>query len=96
MLEDLKLLLGILNNDKDEVLEVLIRQATFEVKNYTNREDVATLKDIILQIAIIKYNRLGTEGLQSETYSGSSYTYIDTYPDSIIKTLKRMRRLKTL
>lgn len=96
MLEDLKLLLGILNDQKDEVLELLIRQATFEVKSYTNRDDVANLKDLILQIAIIKYNRMGTEGLASESYSGSSYSYIDTYPDNIIKHLKRMRRLKTI
>lgn len=96
MLEDLKLLLGILNDQKDEVLELLIRQATFEVKSFTNRDDVANLKDLILQIAIIKYNRMGTEGLASESYSGSSYSYIDTYPDNIIKALKRMRRLKTI
>lgn len=96
MLEDLKLLLGILNSEKDEVLQLLIRQATFEVKSFTNRDDVANLKDIILQIAIIKYNRMGTEGLASESYSGSSYSYIDTYPENIIKTLKKMRRLKTI
>lgn len=40
-------------------------------------------------MVVFRYNRLGTEGLNSESYSGASYNYSDGYPDDIMKALDR-------
>lgn len=96
MLNNIKLLLGLTDNTKDELIELLIMQATDEAKDFTHREDVSILSSTIAQMVIWKYNRMGTEGLNSESYSGVSYNYAQDYPDSIMRTLKRYRKLIVL
>lgn len=96
MLENVKLLLGIQGTDKDKILQLLISQAIDEVKDFTHREDVYPLQSTIEKIVVYNYNRMGTEGLNSESYSGQSYNYSTDYPDSIMRTLKRYRKLIVL
>lgn len=94
MLEVIKVLLGLTGNDKDTLLTVLLEQAKDEAIAYTNN---ATVPDsIIIKMAIYKYNRLGTEGLESESYSGASYTYSTDYPDDIMRVLKLNAKLRTI
>lgn len=50
----------------------------------------------IAQIGVIKYNRHGTEGTSSESYSGISESYIDGYPGEIKAALTRWRKLVVL
>ena len=90
MLETMKLLLG-LDASKDSLCQVLIQQALDEAIAYTNNEDVA--ENLIVQMAIYKYNRLGTEGLNSENYSGVSFNYLNDYPENIVKQLRRFKKL---
>lgn len=96
MLEDIKLLLGITSTDKDELLELLISQATGEAKRLTNNENVAVLRSAIIKMVIYSYNRLGTEGLNSESYSGVSYSYAIDYPEVILRELRSLRKLRML
>lgn len=96
MLENIKLLLGITTNDKDNLLNLLISQVIDEVKDFTHREDVYELQSTIEKMVIYNYNRLGTEGVNSESYSGISYNYSTDYPESIMRTLKRYRKLIVL
>ena len=96
MLEDVKALLGIEGTDKDRVLQLLITQAIDEAKDFTHREDVYSLQSTIEKMVVYNYNRMGTEGLNSESYSGQSYNYSADYPDSIMRTLKRYRKLIVL
>ena len=94
MLDDLKLLLGLAIDDEsqDELLELLIKQATNEAKAITTLTEVTpALKVAIVKMAVYNFNRLGTEGLNSENYSGASYNYTDGYPDSILKLLDAAR-----
>lgn len=94
MLEKLKLILGV--TDKDELLRVLLDRATNEVINYTHNNELEKLEYVILDIAIWRYNRIKSEGLDSENYSGVSFNYSADYPDSIKKQLQAYRRIKTL
>lgn len=88
MLEDLKLLLGLSDDSKDELLELIIKQAQTFAKAYTGLESLTpALKTCIVKMAIIDYNRLGTEGLDSESYSGTSYNYSTGYPEFVIQLL---------
>ena len=96
MLENIKLLLGISSTEKDALLLLLIQQAEDEAKDFTHREDVCELQSTIEKMVVYNYNRLGTEGLNSESYSGVSYNYTTDYPEQILKMLKRYRKIVTL
>ena len=48
------------------------------------------------RIAIIKLNRMNTEGLASQSYSGVSESYIDGYPQDILSILNRKRKIKVV
>lgn len=96
MLENVKLLLGITNDSKDALLQLLIQQAEDEAKDFTHRNDVCELQSTIEKMVVYNYNRLGTEGLSSESYSGMSYNYTSDYPEPILKMLKRYRKIVSL
>lgn len=97
MINELKLLLGdSAANYSEELLSLILRISLSEVEDYCGREADATLELCALQIAVIKLNRIGTEGLASQSYSGVSESYIDNYPAEIQTILTRKRKLKTL
>lgn len=96
MLEKLKVLLGLTNNEKDNLLTILIEQTTEEAIAYTHNDNFEELCSIILSMCIYHYNRLGSEGLDSEGYSGVSFNYSNDYPEPIIRALKAKRKLITL
>lgn len=96
MLEKLKLLLSIEGDEKDDLLTLIIDQAIEYATNYTHNNDIHTLVPVILKMAVFDYNRLGTEGLESEGYSGVSFSYSDDYPEYILRSLRSKRRIKTL
>lgn len=96
MLEKIKLCLTN-NTYTDDLINLFIDDTTKEVKIYCNREDIDTeLESIIRRIVIIKLNRMNSEGLSSQSYSGVSESFIDGYPQDIISVLNRKRKLKTL
>ena len=92
MIEDLKTLLGLNDNSKDEIIQQLIIIATDEAKEMTGCKNENTLAAVIKEMTIFKYNRLGTEGLDSESYSGVSYHYASDYPESIKTALDSIRK----
>ncbi|HIU48498.1 MAG TPA: phage head-tail connector protein [Candidatus Avimonoglobus intestinipullorum] len=96
MLFKLKILLGITDNSKDTLLHVLLDCAVDEVKRYCRAEDVEELETLIVQMAVYKYNRIGTEGLQGENYSGAAYTYLNDYPEPIRAALADARRKRAV
>lgn len=96
MLEKIKICLTN-NTYTDDLINLFIDDTTKEVKTYCNREDIDTeLESVIRRIVIIKLNRMNSEGLSSQSYSGVSESFIDGYPQDIISVLNRKRKLKTL
>ena len=96
MLEKIKICLTN-NTYTDELINLFIEDTTKEVKIYCNREDIDTeLESVIRRIVIIKLNRMNSEGLSSQSFSGVSESFIDGYPQDIISVLNRKRKLKTL
>ena len=93
MLEKVKLLLGIADNTKDDLLTLLIEQAVEEAIVYTHNECVAELNTSIIQMVVYKYNRIGTEGVDSEGYSGVSFQYTSDYPENIMRGLRAKRKV---
>jgi len=96
MLDKLKILLNITDNSKDILLRELIDRCSNEAKLYTHRNNVDELETVIRAMCVFNYNRLGTEGLSSEDYTGVSYDYEASYPDSIMSALKALRKVRTI
>ena len=96
MLEKIKICLTN-NTYTDDLINLFLDDTTKEVKIYCNREDIdVELESIIRKIVIIKLNRMNSEGLSSQSFSGVSESFIDGYPQDIIAILNRKRKLKTL
>lgn len=97
MIEDIKLMLGdAANNYSDALINLCVRQATAEVEAYCRRALDTELEMVVEKIAIIKLNRINTEGLASQSFSGVSENYIDGYPTDIMAVLNRKRKVKFL
>lgn len=97
MIEEIKLLLGDAAVDYSEAqINLALKMAISEVEEYCNREVDAALELVAEKIAVIKLNRINTEGLASQSYSGVSESYIDGYPQEITAVLNRKRKIKTL
>ena len=87
-LEKLKKLTG----EKDEeLLQILMEDATAWVLAYTNRTRlVSGLDKTVRDLAVIALNRMGTEGEAARTGSGESYTFEDA-PKQAYDVLNRYR-----
>ena len=97
MIEEIKLLLGeAAANYTDAQIGLALKLAIGEVEDYCNRELDYNLELQALKIAVIKLNRLGTEGLASQGFSGISESYIDGYPADIVAALNRKRKIKVV
>lgn len=97
MIEEIKLLLGdAAANYSDELIGLVLKQAMAEVEAYCRRDLDYELEMVAQRIAIIKLNRINTEGLASQSYSGVSENYIDGYPADILTALNRKRKIKLI
>jgi hypothetical protein len=80
MLEKLKKLIGIAAEDteKDETLNLILEftKQRLQVK-LGGVEPPASLEYIIIEVAIIRFNRIGSEGLASHSVDGESLTFSD-------------------
>ena len=93
MLEQVKLLLGITDNSKDDILSLLIEQATEEALIYTHQNSIDNLLTAIVRMVVYNFNRIGTEGVDSEGYSGVSFQYTSDYPENIMRGLRAKRKV---
>ena len=84
MTEEIKIMLGdAAENFTDTQIGLALKQSLAEVEAYTNRKLDYELEIIAERIAVIKLNRINTEGLSSQSYSGVSESYFDGYPADI-------------
>jgi hypothetical protein len=90
MIEEIKILLGdASSNYTDAQIGLCLKMALAEVEAYCRRTLDYELELTAQRIAIIKLNRMNTEGLASQSYSGVSESYIDGYPADIQAVLNR-------
>ena len=78
MLNNLKLLLGIAPADTtlDETLLLLVDTATARLKNLLGGiEPPESMAHIILEAAVARFNRIGSERLSSHTVEGESLSF---------------------
>lgn len=97
MLEEIKVLLGeAASNYTDAQIAICFKMALSEVETYCKRTADRELELLAQRIAIIKLNRLNSEGLVSQSYSGVTESYTDGYPADILAALNRKRKIKLL
>lgn len=82
----------------DQALQkYLIEDAIAEVMSYINAAESETLppsvKYIVKELALIRFNKLGAEGISSTSQSGISESYIEDLPAGIRRQLRRIRKL---
>lgn len=76
MLSKLKTLLGINDNNRDELLEVLIDSVCGRICAYIGEDSVPEeLQNVVVEMCIIRFNRIGSEGLTSHTIEGESLNF---------------------
>ena len=87
-LEKLKLLTG---ESDIKLLSLLLEDAKEFVLNETNRTVIPSkIASLPRKIAIMAYNRMGTEGEVSRSEAGESYTF-DDMPESIQRQIRSVR-----
>lgn len=97
MINDIKIMLGdAASNYSDALINLCYKQALTEVEAYCNREADIELDLVADRIAILKLNRINTEGLSGQSFSGVSESYIDGYPADIKAILNRKRKIKVI
>lgn len=86
--EKLKKLTG---ESDEEKLSLLLEDAQEFVLSYTNRSRmIEPLKKTMRDLAVIAWNRLGTEGESGRSEAGESYSFNDA-PKQIYDVLNRYR-----
>ena len=97
MIQEIRLLLGdAAANYSDDQIGLALKMAIAEVEDYTHRELDYSLQLIAERSAIIKLNRMGTEGLNSMSVNGLSENYINGYPADILATLNSKRKIRVM
>ena len=82
------------NELSDDKLQAIIDDVTLEVLADTNQSKLnAQLESAVISLSVITVNRIGTEGLASEGYSGVSTSYLDDVPPRVASILNANRRL---
>lgn len=87
-LEKLKKLTG---ESDDALLSLLLEEAEMFVCSYTNRQTAPdVLRQTIRKLAVIAYNRIGTEGETGRSEAGESYSFSEA-PKEIFSVLNKYR-----
>lgn len=89
MLEDLKLMLGISDDGLDSKLMLIIETATARLKTLLGGiEPPDSLSYIILEVSIMRFNRIGSEGLKNHSVEGESLSFVDSDFDQFADDIK--------
>ena len=78
MINKVKTLLGVEDNDK--LLNEIIEITEYKILNYINKKTLPTeLEFILIELVISRFNRIGSEGIASESVDGKSVSYEDDF-----------------
>lgn len=95
MLGRIKTLLGITDESKDALLNILMEDAVADALVLTAASIYDSRMDsVVSKMVCYNYNRLGQEGITSQSYSGASESYAEGYPVEILNLLKKFKKVK--
>ena len=80
LLSKVKTFLGIIDNYNDELIEEIIEITKSKILNYINETELPQeLEFILIEMAIARFNKIGSEGFSSESTDGKSISYEDDF-----------------
>ena len=99
LLNRIKVLLGISNSDNEELLNEIVELTKSKILNYIDKSELPKeLEFILIELAVQRYNRIGSEGISSESVDGSQNKYIEDdfmqYKPYIDKYIKKNTKNK--
>jgi hypothetical protein len=78
LLNRIKVLLGI--TDNYELLNEVVEITKSKILSYIDKTEMPLeLEFVLIELAIQRYNRIGSEGITSETVDGKSVSYEDDF-----------------
>lgn len=78
MLENLKILLGITDNDRDALLVLLLSTATARLRLLLGGiEPPESMAHIVTEVAVARFNRVGSEGMANHSVEGESIAFVE-------------------
>lgn len=92
----IKAIIGSPANNKDTVIQYLIDGAEAFAKSYCNITDTTNIDNTIIKMVIEDFNRMGSEGLTSQSFSGTSENYNQDYSAQVYKVLNKNKKIKML
>lgn len=99
-LTKVKYRIGLKDNRQDEQLKVIIESVTAELLSrlpIDMREDVPEgLEFIVIEVTLKRYNRIGAEGMSSESQDGRSSTYEPKDFDEYLPIIDRFFPVETI
>lgn len=97
MVDSVKALLGeAAGNYTEAQIALCSAMALSDVSTYCRREIDEELQQVALRLAVLMLQRLGSEGVTAESYSGVSMTYLQDLPPELLRVLNRKRRIGVL
>lgn len=76
LLNRVKVLLGITDNDNEELLREIIDITNSKILNYIYKTELPNeLEFVLIELSIKRFNRIGSEGFVSETVDGKTMSY---------------------
>lgn len=79
MLEDVKALLGFTDTTNDELLNTIIKLISARLCTLIGAKEVpAELAYIVTEATVTRFNKIGSEGMQSHTVEGEAFTFNTT------------------
>lgn len=97
MLEKIKILLGIKEDDEsqDDILNLLIKICKDEAQDFCNLASYSPkLDSAVIEMVIERYNKRGTEGATSVSSNGINESYIDDYSQTVKAKLIKNRKIR--
>lgn len=75
-LEDVKTLLNISDTKQDGVINIIIKNVEMRLKGLLEMEIIPeALAYIVTEVSVARFNRLGSEGMKSDSVEGYSVAY---------------------
>lgn len=101
MLNDLKIMLGLSigDNDMDDKLNIILENTKARLKILLGGIEVPeSLNHIVMEVSIIRFNRIGSEGLSTHSVEGESLGFNENdfaqYQDEIKAYLESLNSSK--
>ena len=94
MTEDIKILC---NSDNEPLINLLINDCKQFAVEYCNlKEYTEALNPVVKMMVCERFNKLGSDGINSKNYSGISESYSNDFSTAIYKGLNKHRVIKML